>query len=377
MESYIDIPDIEQCMELPLEAEASEKLGEVRMRDIELPLVLKNKVLMDEGRWNDNYYSADAIERAYKNTQWTKETRSLFLDHIDDKASTWVGYVTNIHFENGKLIGDLEIHDPVLAAKMLSAKPKFGISPRLKGMKDLKTNTMVDFVFENFSIVLNPAVKTAYINNFEQEVKQMPVEAKLEEQEEKKEEQEEQEQTEAQEEQKQEETKAENEELAKKKKKKKEYPYPEKYPEYPEATEEENEDLVNLSEFTDFVKEFAKKHKNLKGAQLIKAAAKAWREKQKESKLQEIAKIESALDVLRPLLNQLEEQKKLAEQVAKLSEQVEELKAEVNAPDKRSVATGATAETTENLEAKVEEIRKSDADQAMMDYLKRMSGGVL
>lgn len=159
-----EVPD-SLILSHPLVRELAESTG---ADNFEYPLFIKDKVLMDEGTWNNHFYSPDSIMRAFENTDWEdRERRDLFLDHKDREAGEWVGSVENIRMENNKLIGDLKIDDWLLARKMSSGKPKFGISPKVSGKKDIKTNEMFDFVFDNFSIVKNPAVKTAYINNSE------------------------------------------------------------------------------------------------------------------------------------------------------------------------------------------------------------------
>jgi len=131
-----------------------------------LPFVLKDKELMDAGVWNNARYSPQAVELIYNNTNWNiKENADLFADHQDGRTRDWIGRVTNHHYSNGKVFGDLEVYDLDMALKLALGSPRWGVSPRVKG-KQIGMDVVMGS-FENFSLVINPAVKTAYINNSE------------------------------------------------------------------------------------------------------------------------------------------------------------------------------------------------------------------
>lgn len=135
---------------------------------VKLPLTLRKAILMSQGIWNKVYYDKEEIERAFKSTDWkAREKRNLFLDHKDYDAGEWIGEVNNMFFKNDTLYGDLIVSDPSWATKLKYGNPKIGISPKVKGDVNEEDKTMHNFTFENFSLVLNPAVKTAYINNME------------------------------------------------------------------------------------------------------------------------------------------------------------------------------------------------------------------
>lgn len=145
------------------------------MAEIKIPYILKDKVLLSEGIWNDIYYDEKEIATAIKNTDWSKkENRSLFLDHKDSETSEWVGEVLNIKYVPGKgAVGDLVVVDPNTAIK-LAYGAKFAISPKVEG--DVEGKEIKNFKFLNNSIVINPACKTTWINN--SEVKKMEEEEK-------------------------------------------------------------------------------------------------------------------------------------------------------------------------------------------------------
>lgn len=133
---------------------------------VQLPYTIKDKILMSPGHWKDYNYSKEVVGKGFKNTDWTKkEARALFLDHEDTSAAAWVGEVQNVHIDElGNVRGDLVIVDKNVAMK-IHYGAKYGISPKIIG--EAMDYDMVDFTFENMSVVMVPAVKTAYINNSE------------------------------------------------------------------------------------------------------------------------------------------------------------------------------------------------------------------
>ena len=133
-----------------------------------VPLIIRGAILMSEGIWNEMYYDKSEIQKAFNQTDWnSREKRNLFLDHKDNDASEWIGDVQNMNFKEDTLYGDLYVYDPSWAAKLKFGKPKVGISPKVMGDADEKNKIMSNFTYENFSVVMNPAVKKAYINNME------------------------------------------------------------------------------------------------------------------------------------------------------------------------------------------------------------------
>jgi len=133
---------------------------------VKIPYLIESKILMSPGIWNNYYYSEEQIKSAFTNTDWdNKEIRSLFLDHEDLRSSEWIGEVVNVRLDGNNLIGDLVIVDKPTAMK-LAYGAKMGISPKVHGKEE--GGRMLNFLFDNMSVVINPAVKTAYINNQEQ-----------------------------------------------------------------------------------------------------------------------------------------------------------------------------------------------------------------
>ena len=141
-----------------------------------VPVLIKNKVLISPGTWNDITYTAKELEKAYLNTDWSdKSNISLYLDHKDTQnegAANWVGYVKNVRMQDkGVIVGDLEIWNPLVALYLKNAKAKFGISATLRGIEDKEKNQLKNFRFESFSIVTEPACKESYINLSQKKLK--------------------------------------------------------------------------------------------------------------------------------------------------------------------------------------------------------------
>jgi hypothetical protein len=165
-----DTLPIEQIYSHPVVQQLLERIkdnGKLDLENIKIPFVMKDKILMSPGVWNNYYYSPKSISEAFMKTRWdSKEIRSLYADHEDRRSREWIGEVTNARMQGDDLIGDLVIVDKSTAQK-LAYGAKMGISPKVHGVED--SSEMVNFEFDNFSVVINPAVKTAYINNMQVE----------------------------------------------------------------------------------------------------------------------------------------------------------------------------------------------------------------
>jgi len=346
--------------------EFSESLGALDLEErVQIPYVIKNATLISPGNWNNFYYTSNVIHRAFKETDWTdKKILSLFLDHRDNDTSEWVGYVRNARMIGDILKGDLYIYDINTAVKLALGKPKFGISPRVKGKAD--EGIMRRYIYENFSFVINPAVRTTYINNME--VKGMDFK-KLQEEGEKGEakasEPTEEKTTKEEETKKTEETK-ENKEEPKEEDKKKE-------PEEEEGGEE-------LSAYTKFLKEYLSKNK---GA-TVKDAVSAWTKNSEQKELAEReAEFESAMNtILEHFKNRKEGElsgktpfkgsaKELVEfveskekQVTDLNERIEKLETKLNEPEKITVKT----------ESEPSKLLTEYSDENMLKFLERQQG---
>lgn len=247
------------------------------LESIKIPYVLKDKILMSPGVWNNYYYSSDAIKDAFSRTEWdSKEVRSLFLDHQDRLSREWIGEIRNQKMNGEDVVGDLVIVDKPTAMK-LAYGAKMGISPKVHGGSE--ANSMHNFMFDNFSVVINPAVKTAWINNMQLESIGDTIEVL--------------------------------------------------------SSFVETEDLSNeLSEYTNFVKKFIKSHPDLEIQEAIKKAAQEWKKgkggkKMSEEIPQELAKKPEEEIKKEEIAKKKEEEalaKKKEEELAKKEKLPEEVK---------------------------------------------------
>jgi hypothetical protein len=149
--------------ETSLELSVAEK--RISLSDIKVPYTIKNKILMAPGLWNQNNYTKDGLNEAFKRTNWSDRNMSLFLDHMDTGAREWIGHVTNLVQDEtcGYTHGDLNIIDPVTALK-LELGARFGVSPKIRGRLNNK-NEVVGGFFENFSLVYEPACRMTFLNS--------------------------------------------------------------------------------------------------------------------------------------------------------------------------------------------------------------------
>lgn len=143
--------------------------------------VIKNRTLLAPGFWNGRHYTPEEIIKAFHNTDWNdKDVISLVADHKDDDSKgrplmirDWLGFISNPKLDDnpsskyyGYLKGDLNLCDSDLALRLLEGKAPFGISPFVYGKYDKLDNSQKDFIFKNFAIVVEPACKECYINEY-------------------------------------------------------------------------------------------------------------------------------------------------------------------------------------------------------------------
>lgn len=155
-------------------------LSSADLNSIKIPYVHKNQTVFTYGVHNNVTYTKDEIARIYKNTNWKdKRVTSLYLDHRDDwttdprtgkktmqvgaNVRDYLGEMRNVRYKNGRIIADMYIVDYSTAVK-LAFGAHFGISPSGHWRGD--ANNARDFVVRNFALVVNPAIKQNYCNNF-------------------------------------------------------------------------------------------------------------------------------------------------------------------------------------------------------------------
>lgn len=137
------------------------------LNKLKLPLIIKNRILISPGVWNNILFTKESIKQSHKEARYTKDNCSLYEDHDDKEVGKYIGGVQNIKLKGDNLVGDLHIVTSDAAAK-LSFGAHFGISPKiLPVFTDKQKSTLKNYEVINFSVVVVPAIKKAYINNSE------------------------------------------------------------------------------------------------------------------------------------------------------------------------------------------------------------------
>lgn len=148
--------------------------------------VIPDQVLFSSGTWKGFYYSPEIVEKIYQETDWEQPNiKNLFLDHYDGTrdpftammrggVATWVGQVKNVRYDNKthSIIGDAHVVDLNTVNKIAYPDTKFGVSVKFDPASYEETNSrkeVTDAKYSNTSVVIEPAVKTAYINNSEEQ----------------------------------------------------------------------------------------------------------------------------------------------------------------------------------------------------------------
>lgn len=132
------------------------------LSDISLPFTVENVTLMSPGVWNNVEYLSSEIEEAYRRTNWDdSDVVSMFNEHDDEDSRDWIGEVRNVRMEGEELVADIDVVTAEEARKVAYGA-RFGISPKVAGRK--KNGRMRKYRYQNFSLVLDPAVKTTFLN---------------------------------------------------------------------------------------------------------------------------------------------------------------------------------------------------------------------
>jgi len=139
--------------------------------DVSVPYRVEDVTVLSPGEWNGLKWTASELREAVQDTDFdmsqsrgdeTPPNGSIFFDHDDRSADQWVGRVENVRMEGDDVKSDLVITDKQTAINLEFGAP-FGVSPKADGLVN-QEGTMRDFTFENFSLVVNPAVKTTWLN---------------------------------------------------------------------------------------------------------------------------------------------------------------------------------------------------------------------
>jgi len=150
-----------------LSAEEAKNLEE----EVSVPYRVEDVTVLTEGEWNGLQWTAEELREAVQNTDFElgrnrgdekPPNSSIFFDHDDRSADQWIGNVENVRMNDEDVVTDLVITDKQTAMNIEYGAP-FGVSPKADGLVD-EDHKMQDFEFENFSMVINPAVKTTWLN---------------------------------------------------------------------------------------------------------------------------------------------------------------------------------------------------------------------
>jgi hypothetical protein len=140
----------------------------VKISDVELPVVFKDRLLFKAGNWNGWNIKSFEVDKSPQNTSWNKINSSLIFSHQDNKAELWAGNVKNIKSSNGKVYGDIEVWDADTALKLKYGEAPMAISAGIAWPKQYAEPT--NFFFRNFSLVSDPGVQDKEIFlNFQNE----------------------------------------------------------------------------------------------------------------------------------------------------------------------------------------------------------------
>jgi len=156
--------------------ESVQKLSAEEVQSLEdrvsVPYRVEDVTVLSPGEWNGLDWTASELKDAVEETDFEMSREdgdemppngSLFYDHDDRSADQWVGQVENVRIEgDGNVKSDLVITNKQAAINLEYGAP-FGVSPKADGMVN-EEGVMRDFTFENFSLVVNPAVKTTWLN---------------------------------------------------------------------------------------------------------------------------------------------------------------------------------------------------------------------
>ena len=151
-----------------LRSELGDRPRVKNLKDIPIPYIIKQHVLMDEGTHNGKFYQASVLRPSVKQHQGL----SIFADHHDSPSGgttqTWIGDITNPTWspDSNAILGDVNIVDPTYAMA-IAYGAKFGLS----GTIDVdcvevegKRTLALDPKWRSYSLVLDPAVRQTMLN---------------------------------------------------------------------------------------------------------------------------------------------------------------------------------------------------------------------
>jgi len=151
-----------------------EEISTIRLNDnneIEIPYIIKNRIILKEGIANGIFYPGEELEPCVavlnekpdpEDVEARKRT-SLFWDH-DDACKNWLGEIKNCHWdtEQKAIVADIYLVDKSAAEKTHyqleisdDGLSRWGVSPRVKINEQDGRATNISFVSQ--ALVLDPA----------------------------------------------------------------------------------------------------------------------------------------------------------------------------------------------------------------------------
>ena len=132
---------------------------------VKIPYVLKDRLLMEQGEFNGEFYPIEAILRA--SSQF--DNLPMYLGHTPDanvKIRSAVGIVKNPEIRQLGVYGDLHIFDPI-TAHMHASGVKWGLSPSMKVDPAIIEGkpTIRELELKSLDLVIDPAIKATRLNS--------------------------------------------------------------------------------------------------------------------------------------------------------------------------------------------------------------------
>lgn len=167
---------IEQNDKLRTQVNLTTKIPDSKIKNVDIPYTIKNKLLMQEGEFNGVYYPKEEIKAKIEDMN----NKPLMLDHRDTQnqgASAYVGEIQNVKWQIGDqgegAYGDLVVVDKPVAQK-LAFGAKWGVSPTIDFERNEVNGKTIgtDLLWKSFSFVIQPAVRGTMLNA--KEVDTMP-----------------------------------------------------------------------------------------------------------------------------------------------------------------------------------------------------------
>lgn len=118
-------------------------------------MILKNRLIMKEGRWNGTYYSFKEIEKAFKKLP---NKVAIFLE-FKETVDNLIGIAKNfkLNKKDKEIRADIYLIKNFVDLQRFIIKDKAGFMPKIMGKEE--DNKMKDFKILSLGMVSNPCFK--------------------------------------------------------------------------------------------------------------------------------------------------------------------------------------------------------------------------